>query len=134
MVMAAAVAVSTVHMIVIVLVLVTAMLVMHMLLVSVFVLFGRCAGCRGFARACQSLFMQPLATCSVKWVNLRIRIFSSESRPSTGHGRWRKVFHSRCRAALTLDRNQRAMRGLAPGGVIVRHSRQHLAPGALPLG
>ncbi|KWT67636.1 hypothetical protein APV28_3441 [Comamonas testosteroni] len=29
-------------------------------------LLGRCSGCRGFARGCQSLFMRPSAACSVK--------------------------------------------------------------------
>ena len=72
MVMAAAAAVGAVHMIVMVMVLVVfmaAMLVVHMLFMAVFVRMLVCvivAGCRGFARGCQSLFMQPLAACSVK--------------------------------------------------------------------
>ena len=71
-VMAAAAAVGAVHMIVMVMVLVVfmaAMLVVHMLFMAVFVRMLVCvivAGCRGFARGCQSLFMQPLAACSVK--------------------------------------------------------------------
>ena len=74
-VMAAAAAVGAMHMIVMVMMLVmrvvfmAAMLVVHMLFMAVFVRMLVCvivAGCRGFARGCQSLFMQPLAACSVK--------------------------------------------------------------------
>ena len=35
-------------------------------IVSVSVVVVLLGGCRGFARGCQSLFMQPLAACSVK--------------------------------------------------------------------
>ena len=57
---------------IVVAVLMAAVLVMHMCLlgrllpVRMGVVLGRCSGCRGFARGCQSLFMQPLAACSVK--------------------------------------------------------------------
>ena len=69
-IMTAAAAVLTVHMVVVI---VTAMFVMYMVCMAMFMrvivlvviaLLG--GGCRGFARACQSLFMQPLATCSMK--------------------------------------------------------------------
>ena len=74
-IMAAAAAVGAMHMIVMVMLLVVrvvfmaAMLVVHMLFMAVFVRMLVCvivAGCRGFARGCQSLFMQPLVACSVK--------------------------------------------------------------------
>ena len=71
-IMAAAAAVDAVHMIVMAVVRVVfmaAMLVVHMFFMAVFVRVLVCvivAGCRGFARGCQSLFMQPLVACSVK--------------------------------------------------------------------
>ena len=72
--MAAAAAVCAVHMAMVLVEVMSTVLVMHMVCMSavmavlmrvsvVVVLLG---GCRGFARGCQSLFMQPLAACSVK--------------------------------------------------------------------
>ena len=79
-VMTAAAAVGAMHMVMMVVVLMAAMLVMHMVcmaaVVGMRVLMGvrvivqigavLLGGCWGFARGCQSLFMQPLAACSVK--------------------------------------------------------------------